>query len=86
VRARSPTSILLNTLTDTPARRASASWVRPRALPNPRTPCAGPVAVALVGAFRGTLVRGSADRLGELGLDQSLVDGLGCLADTITNI
>jgi len=31
-------------------------------------------------------MRGGADRLGELGLDQRLINGFGGLADTITNI
>jgi hypothetical protein len=31
-------------------------------------------------------MRGGADRLGELGLDQPLADGFGGLADTVTNI
>ena len=34
---------------------------------------AGAVPVALVGAFRGTLVQGGADGVGELGLDQRLI-------------
>jgi hypothetical protein len=44
------------------------------------------VAVALVGAFRETLVAAGADRVGELGLDQRLENRLHRGADTITNI
>jgi hypothetical protein len=44
------------------------------------------VSVALRGAFSGTLMRGGADRLGELGLDQRLIDHFGVLACTIPNI
>ena len=47
---------------------------------------AGAVAVALGGAGVGAFVQGGADRVGELGLDQRLVDGLGGLADTVTDI
>jgi hypothetical protein len=43
----------------------------------------GAVTLAQVGAFRVTLVRGGADQLGELGLDQRLVDGLGRGADPV---
>jgi hypothetical protein len=41
---------------------------------------------AQVAAFRGTLVRGGADQVGELGLDQSLVDGFGCGTDPVADI
>ena len=47
---------------------------------------AGAVPVALVAAFRGTLVTAGADRVGELGLDQRLIHRLRGLADTITDI
>ena len=42
--------------------------------------------VALRGPGVGAFVAGGADRVGELGLDQSLVDRLRRLADTITDI
>jgi hypothetical protein len=44
------------------------------------------VAVAQVAVFRGTLVRGGADQVGELGLDQRLVDGLGRGTDPVADI
>ena len=44
------------------------------------------MAVALVAAFRGTLMQAGADRIGELGLDQSLIDRLRGSADTIIDI
>jgi hypothetical protein len=47
---------------------------------------AGAVAVAQVGAMLGAFVQGGADGVGELGLDQGLVDGFGGLADTIADI
>jgi hypothetical protein len=46
----------------------------------------GAVAVAQVGAVLGAFVQGGADGVGELGLDQGLVDGFGGLADTIADI
>ena len=44
------------------------------------------MSVALVAAFRGTLVQGGADRIGELGLDQRLIHRLRGVADTIADI
>jgi hypothetical protein len=44
----------------------------------------GPDAVAV--GLIGTLARAGADRVGELGFDQCLVDGLGGVTDTITDI
>src|SRR6185437_1731076 len=46
----------------------------------------GAVPVAQVDARLGALVQRGTDRLGELGLDQRLIDGLGGLTDTITDI
>ena len=42
--------------------------------------------VAQVGAGVAAFVQCGADGVGELGLDQSLVDGFGGLADTVTDI
>lgn len=44
------------------------------------------MAVALVGAFRGTLMQRGADGVGELGLDQRLVDRFRGGADTVADI
>jgi hypothetical protein len=45
-----------------------------------------PVAIALGQPLRRALVWASANRRGELGLDQGLVDGLGGLTDTVVNL
>jgi hypothetical protein len=45
-----------------------------------------PVPVALGNAGLGALVGGGADHLGELGLDQGLVDRLGGLTDAVVNL
>lgn len=46
---------------------------------------AGAMAVALGGAFRGTLVEAGSDGVGELGLDQRLVDRFGGAADPVAD-
>jgi RNA polymerase sigma-70 factor, ECF subfamily len=47
---------------------------------------AGPMAVALGETGVGALMGCSADHVGELGLDQGLVDGLGSLADAVIDL
>jgi hypothetical protein len=44
------------------------------------------VAVAQVGSVLAAFVAGGADGVGELGLDQGLIDGFGGLADPVADI